>query len=118
MQNIIFKIKQNFNKEFNKMMKMRQSQNELINDKNKRIIEICEELKRANETILTNKNILENPDTILEVHPNEIPFARYLSREERHKLEQERLKEEERLRKLAEDDSSQRALGKMMGGTL
>lgn len=42
------KIKQIFNKEFNKMMKMRQTQNELINDKNKRIIEICEELKRPN----------------------------------------------------------------------
>ena len=28
------------------------------------------------------------------------------------------MKEEERLRKLAEDDSSQRALQKMMGGTL
>lgn len=61
---------------------------------------------------------MENPERILEVGPKDIPFSRYLSREEREKLEKERLKEEERLRALAEDDSSQRALQKMMGGTL
>ena len=48
MQNVILKIKEVFNKDFNKLMKYRQNQNELINDKNKRIIEICEELKRQN----------------------------------------------------------------------
>lgn len=68
--------------------------------------------------MIGKKNILETSDHILEVNPNEIEFKRYLSKEEREKLEKERLKEEERLRKLAEDDSSQRALSKMMGGTL
>ena len=48
MQNVILKIKEVFNKDFNKLLKYRQNQNELINDKNKRIIEICEELKRQN----------------------------------------------------------------------
>ena len=42
MQNLIIKIKQAFNKEFNKLLKLRQNQNEIINDKNKRIIEICD----------------------------------------------------------------------------
>ena len=69
------------------MLKFRQTQNELINDKNKRIIEICEELKRPNDVTITNKNILENPDNVLEVDPKEMPFQRYLSREEREKLE-------------------------------
>ena len=58
MSNVIFKIKEAFNKEFNKLMKFRQNQNEMINDKNKRIIEICEELKRDNEIIVGKKNIL------------------------------------------------------------
>ena len=53
----------------------------MINDKNKRIIEICDELKRAHDIILSNKNILENPDTVLEIDPKEIPFKRYLSRD-------------------------------------
>ena len=38
MKNLIIKIKEAFNEEFAKMLKLRQSQNELINDKNKRII--------------------------------------------------------------------------------
>ena len=42
MKNIITLIKKSFNKEFNKLLKFRQNQNEMINDKNKRIVEICE----------------------------------------------------------------------------
>lgn len=34
---MIIRIKETFNKEFEKIMKLRQNQNELINDKNKRI---------------------------------------------------------------------------------
>jgi hypothetical protein len=64
------------------------------------------------------KNILESNESVLEVNPNEIYFKRYLSKEEREKAEKERLKEEVRLKKLAEDDSSLRALQKMMSGTL
>ena len=118
MKHMIVRIKEAFNKEFEKIMKVRQSQNELINDKNKRIEEICEELKKPNECIISRTNIVESNEDVLEVDPAEVGFERYLSREEREKLEKERLKEEERLRKLAEDDASVRALAKMMGGTL
>ena len=38
MKNITNLIKKTFNKEFNKLVKFRQNQNEMINDKNKRII--------------------------------------------------------------------------------
>jgi len=38
MKNIISLIKKSFNKEFNKLFKFRQNQNEMINDKNKRIL--------------------------------------------------------------------------------
>lgn len=34
---MIVRIKETFNKQFEKIMKLRQNQNELINDKNKRI---------------------------------------------------------------------------------
>lgn len=118
MKHMILRIKETFNKEFEKLLKVRQSQGDIINDKNKRIEEICEELKRYNEVIRPRKNILESNDAVLEIKPEDIQFKRYLSKEEREKLERERKKEEERLRKLAEDDASQRALVKMMGGTL
>lgn len=118
MKHMMLRIKETFNREFEKVMKLRQNQNEIINDKNKRIEEICEELKKTSEVVRGRRNILESNESVLEVSPNEIPFKRYLSKEEREKAEKERLREEERLRKLAEDDSSLRALQKMMGGTL
>lgn len=118
MKHMMLRIKETFNREFEKVMKLRQNQNEIINDKNKRIEEICEELKKTSEVVRGRKNILESNESVLEVSPSEIPFKRYLSKEEREKAEKERLREEERLRKLAEDDSSLRALQKMMGGTL
>lgn len=99
-------------------MQFRQQQTEIINEKNKRITEIFEELKRPVELVTAKKNILENPEKVLKVDPSEIGFKRYLSREEKERLEKERLKEEERLRLLAQDDAGQRALGKMMSGTL
>ncbi len=49
---------------------------------------------------------------------SEIPFQRYLSKEERERLEAERIKEELRRQALLKDDSGQRALKDMMGGTL
>lgn len=58
MKNIITLIKKSFNKEFNKLIKFRQNQNEMISDKNKRIVEICEELKRENEVVVSRDNIL------------------------------------------------------------
>ena len=37
MKHMIMRIKETFNKEFEKIMKLRQTQSDLINDKNKRI---------------------------------------------------------------------------------
>ena len=67
MKNIIQLIMKSFNKEFNKLLRYRQNQNEIINDKNKRIAEICEQLKRESEVIISRENILENNDKILQV---------------------------------------------------
>lgn len=75
-------------------------------------------MKKELDLTQCNYNILENPDRILSVKSEEVGFQRYLSREERERLEKERLKEEERLKLLAQDDASQRALTKMMNGTL
>lgn len=100
LQNIIFRIKEEFNKEFDKMMHQRQIQVDMIAEKNKRIDEILGEIHRSEEVFEPNKNLLENPERILEVHPDEIPFKKYLTREERERIEKERLKEEERIRAL------------------
>ena len=56
------------------------------------------------------KNILENPEErIMEVDgETEILFQKFLTREERKKLEEEKRKEEERLKALLSDDAGLR----------
>jgi hypothetical protein len=57
-KNIIFKIKSSFNKEFDKVLQLRQQQTEIIREKNKRISEIYEDLKRPIDPIVCKKNVL------------------------------------------------------------
>lgn len=97
---------------------MRQSELDNINERNKRIAEILGELKKPIELFQPKKNLLENPENVLEVENDEIPFPKYLTKEEREKKEIERRKEEERLKALMADDSGVRAIKDMMGGTL
>lgn len=54
----------------------------------------------------------------MKILDSEILTEKYLSREERDRREAERLKEEARIRARLADDSGQRALRDMMGGTL
>lgn len=52
---------------------------------------------------------LLSPEKVLNVEPEEVGFERYLTKEEREKLEEERRKEEERIRLLNADDAGARA---------
>ncbi|KAF4667930.1 hypothetical protein FOL46_002283 [Perkinsus olseni] len=61
----------------------------------------------------------ENPESVLEVSDKEIGAEKWISKEERARLDAEAAAETERLRKLQEDDGGrQKALITMMGGTL
>ncbi|CAD8159373.1 unnamed protein product [Paramecium pentaurelia] len=115
---VIFSMKRQFNAEFELIQKQRQQQLDNINERNKRIIEINGELKRDPQLQQMKKNILEDPEKILTVKPEEIGFSQYETREMREKKEQERLKEEARMKALMADDSGIRAVKDMMGGTL
>lgn len=50
------------------------------------------------EFFKSKENIIENTDKVLELTKEEVGMERYLSREERQRVEEERLKEEERQR--------------------
>jgi hypothetical protein len=67
LQDIIFRIKESFNKEFEDLMKKRQNQIDAIGEKNKRIIEILQELKKEPDVFKAKPNMLENPERILTV---------------------------------------------------
>ena len=117
-QNIIYSIKREFNKEFEKIGQARIQAIDNIADKNKRIAEIYEELERDKDIFEAKENLLEHPENVLQVKPEEIPFQKFLSKEEKDRLEQERLREEERRRAMMADDYGQRGVKQMMGGTL
>lgn len=81
-------------------MNFRQQQIDSIHEKNKRIKEIQNDLQKEQEVFEAKANIFDNPEQILEVKSEEVGIEKYLSREERKRLEEERLKEEERQRLL------------------
>jgi len=108
-QSIIYRIKQEFNTEFESLMAQRVNSVDFINEKNKRIQEILTDLQKPINIFDPKKNFLENPENILTVKPEEIPFEKYYSKDERERRENEKLKEEERRKALLSDDSSLRA---------
>lgn len=117
-QNIIHSIKEEFNIEFELASKQRMQQIESIVEKNKRMLEIQTDLKMNLEEFWMKKNVMEQPESVLEVTAEEVGMKRYLSREEKKRVEHERLKEEQRQLELQKDDAGIRALKMMMGGTL
>lgn len=93
-------------------MNLRTAQIDNIQDKNKKMEEILLELHKEPQYFEPKPNILEHPDKIiLEVDgKKEIPFQKYLTREERKKLDEERKKEEDRIAALMADDAGRRAV--------
>ena len=60
----------------------------------------------------------EEPDLILKVEESDIKIPKYLTKEEREKLEEEKRKEEERIKALQSDTIGRRGIIKMMNGVL
>lgn len=108
--NIIHNIKEEFNIEFELAAKMRINQIESILEKNKRMLEIQSDLKMPEEEFHVQANLMEAPDNVQQVTPQEVGMERYLSREERARVEADRIKEEKRQIALQKDDAGIRAL--------
>merc|ERR1719310_426304 len=89
-----------------------------IYDKVHRIRAILAELQIEEEVPAPAANELETADSVLEVKDAEVKAEKWISPEEKKRMEDERLREEERIRKLQENNPGQRALNQMMGGTL
>ena len=117
-QDAIFKIKENFNKEFEQVMQRKQQEMSKVKEKNQRIKQIyidLDENKQLKEAILSE---IENPEMLFEVKDEEIKVEKYLTPEQRRQLE-EQLAEEARRRELERlDNWRERGLMEMMGGVL
>jgi WD40 repeat protein len=117
-QDIVFKLKGEFNKEFENFQKFKDDQIFNIQERNNRITEILEDLKREEELFEPKSHPLETPEDILEVSPSEVPVEKHLTAEERAIEEEKRREEEERQKAMEGDNVGQRGIKQMLGGTL
>jgi hypothetical protein len=89
-----------------------------IKERINRIRTILGELQIKEKVPEPTPHPLEQPKSVLDVKDEEISATKYLSPEEKKRLEEAAAVEAERARKRAENDKGVRALNQMMGGTL
>lgn len=100
LREVIFELKRDYNKEFEALEKFKEDSLFTIKEKNEMIKELLNNLKQEEEIFEPQPHVLENPDSIFEVKEEEITVEKFLTKEERAKLEEERKKQEERERAL------------------
>ena len=92
LREVIFELKRDYNKEFDGLERFKEDQIFLIKEKNELIKELLANLKTEDELFLPDTHLLENPEHIFDVKEGEITVERYLTKEERAKVEEERRK--------------------------
>lgn len=118
-QDCIYRVKENFNKEFEQVMQRKQQEIAKIREKNQRLKQIFVDLDDPDRQITEAQfGIAEQPELLFEVKDSEIKVEKYLTPEQRRLLE-EQLAEEARRRELERlDNWRERGLMDMMGGVL
>uniref|UniRef100_A0A8C4WKC6 Cilia- and flagella-associated protein 43 n=1 Tax=Gopherus evgoodei TaxID=1825980 RepID=A0A8C4WKC6_9SAUR len=115
LQDIIYKVKTAFNKEFDTVARQKEQEIARVKERNLRIQEIVEQLELQEEVwepALTDDEI---PERALTVEDSEIKVEKYLTPQQRAKAEM--MAKIEMERRLA-NSARQRALYDMMGGVL
>ena len=118
LQDVVFKLKEEYNKEFLHFEKFKDDQIFAIQERNNRITEILEDLKREETLFHPKTHPLETPEDILKVDPSEVTVVKHLTAEEKAIEDEKRRIEEERLKALEGDNVGQRGIKTMLGGTL
>lgn len=114
----MFRIKENFNKEFTNVMKRKQQEIAKIKEKNQRLKQIYFDLNEEQQLSEPQFGEAENPELLFEVKDSEIKVEKYLTLEQKKQLE-EQLAEEARKRELEKlDNWRDRGLMDMMSGVL
>jgi len=118
LQALAAEYRQSFNELFKKCQGDKKDIINQIKEKVTRTRAILGELQIEEKVPEPELHDSEDHEAVLNVKDKEIKVEKWLSPEERKAIEDARLKEEERLRQLRENDAGQRALNQMMGGTL
>ncbi|XP_062436379.1 cilia- and flagella-associated protein 43 [Rhea pennata] len=117
LQDIIYKVKTAFNKEFDIVAKQKEHEIARVKERNMRIREILAQLDLQEELWEPALTDDEMPERALTVQDSEIKVEKYLTPQERAKAEMLAKLEMER-RLAAMDNERLRALNDMMGGVL
>ena len=90
LREVIFELKRDYNKEFDSLERYKEDQIFMIKEKNELIKELLANLKTEDELFEPDTHLLENPDHIFNVSEADVKVEKYLTKEERAKLEEER----------------------------
>ncbi|KAM4036639.1 cilia- and flagella-associated protein 43 [Anomaloglossus baeobatrachus] len=118
LQDIIYKIKTGFNKEFEVVHRQKEQEVARVKERNQRILDIMSELNVQEKLMEPKFTDNEKPERALTVDDSEIKVEKYLTPEQKIKAEQQAKQEEEKRLAAQEDNAKQRALNDMMGGVL
>ncbi|XP_048407438.1 cilia- and flagella-associated protein 43 isoform X2 [Stegostoma tigrinum] len=118
LQDVIYNIKTAFNKEFDATYKQKEVEMARVKDRTVRIMEIMQQLDMDEEVWLPTMSNKELPEREFEVQDSEVAAERYLTPEQKRKMEEEYKAEQLRLLAAKADNWRERALKDMMGGVL
>ncbi|XP_033633066.1 cilia- and flagella-associated protein 43-like isoform X1 [Asterias rubens] len=118
LQDAIYRIKMAFNREFDEIFRAREQEIGRINDRNLRIMKIMEDLSSKEKVWKPQMDDDEKPEKLLTVEDSEVKVEKFITAEQRAKMEEEEAKEEERKLREKGDNARDRALDMMMGGVL
>ena len=78
-----------FNKEFDEIFKQKEAEIKRVKERNDRIKKILGDLEIDEKVFEPEMSVDEKPELLLEVKDGEVPFERYISEEEKLKLEEQ-----------------------------
>ena len=78
-----------FNKEFDEIFKQKEAEIKRVKERNDRIKKILGDLEIDEKVFEPEMSVDEKPELLLEVKDGEVPFEKYMSEEEKLKLEEQ-----------------------------
>ena len=78
-----------FNKEFDEIFKQKEAEIKRVKERNDRIKKILGDLEIDEKVFEPEMSVNEKPELLLEVKDGEVPFEKYISEEEKLKLEEQ-----------------------------
>lgn len=78
-----------FNKEFDEIFKQKEAEIKRVKERNDRIKKILGDLEIDEKVFEPGMSVDEKPELLLEVKDGDVPFEKYISEEEKLKLEEQ-----------------------------